>query len=212
MTKKTEEIEKQEVIEEVPASEAPDNIEVQEEEIQEEEPKMVPLAALEAERRKRQEAEERSRGFQQQEQQEQENEDREALVDLHTLKEMMAAERQINVEQSFLDNNPEALRAIKNKLEKILEIRPQLETYIKSSSNRYRTAYEIVNDYSHLVEDKKQYSKSNDAQRMVQNSKKPRSPVEIGKSPNPTTADLLKNVQGTKDWGEVREQMRRGQL
>ena len=51
----------------------------------------------------------------------------------------------------------------------------------------------------------------NDAQRMVQNSQKPRSPVEIGKSARPEGTEYLKSIQGKTEFREYREKVLRGE-
>ena len=49
-----------------------------------------------------------------------------------------------------------------------------------------------------------------DGQRIVQNSQKPRSPVEVGKSARPEGLEYLKSMQGKKEFREYRQKVLQG--
>lgn len=205
----------------VAASEQPG---IEPQETPQEEPKMVPLAALEAERRKRQEAEARrlesdarANAYQElarskNEPQEPE-EDPEALLTKGAFKEEKEQTKREIVEQIYQELNPAALDKINKYLKPILDKKPWLAASLDSAPNRYARANEIVDDYKHLVEDplRAKQSGSSDAKKIVDNANKPRSPVEIGKSARPTGAEYLKSIQGKKEFREYRDKVLRGE-
>lgn len=182
------------------------------------EQKMVPLTALEAERRKRQDAEAKAQVYQEflmkqesKQEQPQEQEDPNALVEKHVLKETTAASERRILETLYQDMNPKAVHEINTYLKPILEKKPWLAQSVDTAQNRYARAFEIVQDYKHLVEDKPQARQnSQDGQRIIQNSQKPRSPVEVGKSARPEGVEFLKSIQGKKEFREYREKVLRG--
>lgn len=185
----------------------PINDESQEE--SQEEPKMVPLAALEAERRKRQYAESKLMAKEEKEPEE----DLEALVEKKVLRQESALTKREILEQVYQDMNPEGVRQINKYLQPILERKPWLADSIDTATNRYARAHEIVSDYLHLVEEKPQRkpeAANFQAQKIVQNSQKPRSPVEIGKSQQPGGAEYLRSIQGKKEFREYRQKVLRG--
>lgn len=187
----------------------PEDIQTQEQD----QPRMVPLAALEAERRKRQESEARNKLYQEylskQKEEAGEKEDPHALVEKSTLKEESALTKREIREEVFKDMNPEAVTKINKYLNQILERKPWLADSIDSAPNRYARANEIVNDYLHLVETPTK-SKTADAQKIVQNFQKPGSPVAAGKSAQPSGVEYLKSIQGTKEFREYRQRIRQG--
>jgi hypothetical protein len=64
----------------------------------------------------------------------------------------------------------------------------------------------------HLVADKpKARSGGVDAQRIVENARKPGSPVEHGKSAQPTGSEYLKSIQGKPEFREYRQKVLRGE-
>jgi hypothetical protein len=214
----TEENEEQ-VIQEV-VSEPTDDTQEQQE------PTMVPLAALQAERKKRQEeAQERQKAqakadlyheylmrAQAEQQVPAEEEDPTALVEKQTLRETTQATKREILETLYQDMNPGAVQEINTYLKSILEKKPWLAASVDSAPNRYARAYEIVNDYKHLVESKpsQKVVKTNDAERIVANANKPRSPVEIGKSAQPGGMDYLRSIQGKKEFREYRQKLLNG--
>lgn len=189
--------------------------------------KMVPLAAVLATRKKLQEAESRLQkaeaekeyvlrmhAQQQSQPVEESDEDPKALIERKDLKESNAQTKREILETLYQDMNPEAVQKIDKYLKSILERKPWLASSIDTAQNRYARAYEIVQDYIHLVEEKpavKQPNSVTDVQRMVQNSQKPRSPVEVGKSARPQGVEYLKSIQGKKEFREYRQKLLRGE-
>ena len=185
-----------------------------------EEPKMVPLAALQAERRKRQEFETRTKVYEDllakknvPTEEPEEAVDPEALVTQASAREEKALTKREILEQVYQDMNPEAVQKINTYLKPILDKKPWLAATLETSVNRLSRANEIVDDYMHLVAEKpKSKSVVADAQRIVDNANKPRSPVEIGKSAQPSGTEYLKSVQGKKEFREYRQKMLRGEV
>lgn len=186
---------------------------------------MVPLKALQAERQKRQDLEAKAQLAEAKAQQYEQHfmqlqaskvaepeEDPSALVEKGALREMTEATKREIYETIFLDTQPEAVQKINKYLKSILEKKPWLASTIDNAPNRYARAHEIVNDYLHLVETPIGAVKSSvtDGQRIVQNASKPRSPVETGKSAQPTNMEYLKSIQGKKEFREYRQKMRQG--
>lgn len=109
--------------------------------------------------------------------------------------------------------NPQAVQKINTYLKPILDKKPWLAATLDNAVNRLARANEIVDDYMHLVEEKPKIKSQavSDAQRIVENSRKPGSPVEIGKSAQPTGTEYLKSIQGKKEFREYREKVLRGE-
>lgn len=199
----------------------PDQVEPQEG--AQEEAKMVPLAAMLATRKKSQEMEQRALKAEaqaqlyqeylmqakQEEQPAEEEEDPTAPVEKKELKQHAATTKRDILETLYQDMNPEAVQKINKYLKPILEKKPWLAASVQSAQNRYARANEIVNDYLHLVEEKPPVVRqaASDAKRIVQNAQKPGSPVATGKSAQPSGAEYLKSIQGTKEFREYRKQM-----
>lgn len=190
-----------------------------------EEQKMVPLAAMLATRKKLQEAEMRAskaeaaqQAYQdllksQKGQQEQvEEEDPQAIVEKRHLHEHTALTKREILETLYQDMHPKAVQEINTYLKPILEQKPWLAQSIDTAQNRYARAHEIVQDYIHLVEEKPKpkQSPAQDARRIVDNSQKPRSPVEVGKSARPEGLEYLKSIQGKKEFREYRQKVLQG--
>lgn len=187
----------------------------QEEQVQEEQ-KMVPLAALQAERRKRQDLETRARIYEEmmetKKQEPEEEEDPEALVTKGSYREEKALTKREILEQVYQDMNPEAVQKINTYLKPILDKKPWLASTVDNALNRLARANEIVDDYMHLVAEKpSRDTKSSDARRIVDNASKPRSPTEVGKSAQPSGTEYLKSIQGKKEFREYRAKMLRGE-
>lgn len=194
---------------------------------QEDGQKMVPLSAMLATRKKLQDAETRAQKAEAQSQVYQEylmrakeekqeaavEEDPNALVENQKLLETTASTKREILETLYQDMNPEAVQKINKYLKPILEKKPWLAASVDTAQNRYARAFEIVQDYIHLVEEKPQVSKSSnmDGQKIIQNSQKPRSPVEIGKSAQPGGTEYLKSIQGKKEFREYRQKVLRGE-
>lgn len=188
--------------------------------------KMVPLAAVLATRKKLQEAELRAQKAeaekeyvmrmhaQQSQPAAEPEEDPKALIERQDLRESTAQTKRDILETLYQDMNPEAVQKINKHLKSILEKKPWLASSIDTAPNRYARAYEIVQDYIHLVEEKPPAKQSNgitDGQRIIQNAHKPRSPVEVGKSAQPKGMEYLKSVQGKKEFREYRQKVLRGE-
>ena len=108
--------------------------------------------------------------------------------------------------------NPEAVQKINTFLKPILDKKPWLAASLDSAVNRLARANEIVDDYIHLVAEKPAArAVVNDAKRIVDNSQKPRSPVEAGKSAQPSGTEYLKSIQGKKEFREYRAKVLRGE-
>lgn len=195
-----------------------EHVEVDQQETIQEEPKMVPLAALQAERRKRQEYETRSKVYEDLlakknlSPEEDEDEDPEALVTKSSFREEKALTKREILEQVYQDMNPDAVQKINTYLKPILDKKPWLASTLENAVNRLARANEIVDDYMHLVAEKpKTKTAVSDAQRIVDNANKPRSPVEVGKSAQPSGTEYLKSIQGKKEFREYREKVLRGE-
>lgn len=187
--------------------------------------KMVPLAAMLATRKKWQEAEQRAAKaeaaqqiYQEQLQRAQdsfkeEEEDPRAIVEKQHLKESNALTKREILESVYQDMNPEAVQKINTYLKPILEKKPWLAESVDTAQNRYARAYEIVQDYLHLVEPKPvvKSTASQDGRKIVENAQKPRSPVEFGKSARPQGMEYLKSIQGKKEFREYRQKLLRGE-
>jgi len=193
-----------------------EQVEPQEEQAQEEQ-KMVPYAALKAERRKRQDLEARAKVYeelmakQQAPEPAQEEEDPEALLTKgNFLQEKALTKREI-LEQLFQEMNPKAVQKINTYLKPILDKKPWLAASLDTAVNRLARASEIVDDYMHLVEEKPASKQaSSEARRIVENAQKPRSPTEIGKSAQPSGTEYLKSIQGKAEFREYRKKMLSG--
>lgn len=184
-----------------------------------EEQKMVPLAALQAERRKRQELEARAKVYEElmnknpQQPEKDEDEDSEALLTKGSFREEKAITKREILEQVYQDMNPEAVQEINMYLKPILDKKPWLAASVDGALNRLARAKEIVDDYKHLLSDKpKSKASASDAARIVENSQKPRSPVEVGKSAQPSGTEYLKSIQGKKEFREYRQKLLRGEV
>lgn len=188
--------------------------------------KMVPLSAMIATRKKAQEAEERAlkaeaaaQAYQQYlnklstPEEKQEEEDPNALVERQHLAQSTANTKRDILETLYQDMNPEAVQKINKYLKPILEKKPWLAQSVDTAQNRYARAYEIVQDYLHLVEEKPVTRQSNnqDGRRIIENAQKPRSPVEVGKSARPEGVEYLKSIQGKKEFREYRQKVLRGE-
>ena len=196
----------------------PDN-EEQEEFIEQSTPepeqRQVPLQALEAERRKRQDLEAQVRAMQAS-QSEPDDEDEEEFITKAEMNARLKAatfgNRREILEESFCDSNPKAVELINQHLKEIINRKPWLAQTIESAPNRYARAYEIVQDYmpkDQAVSDRLKQSKD-DARRIVDNSKKPLSPVTVAKASQASNADYLRSIQGTSEFREYRKKMMSG--
>ncbi len=206
--------------------EIPDSEEQQEVElaIPEDKPsKMVPLEALEAERRKRQDLEAHNRAMQDMmlqkrapEPVEEDDEDDEEFITKAELKRRIkdatfGNKREV-LEESFCTSNPQAIELITTHLENIIKRKPWLAQTIESAPNRYARAYEIVQDY--MPREIKETTSAGrfstpqaDAKRIVENAQKPGSPATIAKVSNSSNADYLRSIAGKPEFREYRRKM-----
>jgi hypothetical protein len=180
---------------------------------QETQEKMVPLAALEAERRKRQELEAQNRAYQdfllkQKEAQEQKPQDDDEWVSRREVKQEKQLTKQEILEEVFRDSNPEKIQEINTYLEQIVERKPWLAETIAKAPNRYARAYEIVQDYKHLLVQQKQNAA--EAKKIVENAKKPGSPIAVGKTGTQSQSDFLLSIRGTPDFKKYRQEVMQG--
>jgi len=192
---------------------------------QEDGQKMVPLAAMLATRKKLQEAETRALKAEAAQQayqeyvnnmkpaEKEEEEDPNAIVERKDLHANTAHTKRDILETLYQDMNPEAVQKINKYLKPILEKKPWLAQSVDTAQNRYARAYEIVQDYIHLVEEKPltRQSSNQDGKRIIENSQKPRSPTEVGKSARPEGTEYLKSIQGKKEFREYRQKVLRGE-
>lgn len=193
---------------------------------QQEEQKMVPLAAMLATRKKAQDAEERAQKAEAtaeayreylmrnkpEEKEAQVEEDPTALVERKHLQESTALTKREILETLYQDMNPKAVQEINRYLKPILEKKPWLASSVDSAQNRYARAYEIVQDYIHLVEERPagRLTVNSDGKRIIQNSQKPGSPADVGKSAKPQGVEYLKSIQGKKEFREYRQNLLQG--
>ena len=180
-----------------------------------EEPTMVPLAALQAERRKRQDLEARAKVYEEimnkKPSQPEPEEDPEALLTKGNFQEEKALTKREILEQVYQDMNPSAVQDINQYLKLILDKKPWLAASVDSATNRLSRAKEIVDDYKHLVVEKPvTRSASNDAARIVANANKPGNPMTVGKSAQPSGTEYLKSIQGKKEFREYRQKLLSG--
>ena len=189
--------------------------------------KTVPLSAMIATRKKAQEADTRAQTaeakaqmleafinkMQATKQEDEEKEDPRAIVERKDLHENTAHTKRDILETLYQDMNPEAVQKINKYLKPILDKKPWLAQSVDTAQNRYARAYEIVQDYLHLVEEQplKRQSNNTDGQRIVNNSQKPRSPTEVGKSARPEGIEYLKSIQGKQEFRDYRQKVLRGE-
>ena len=191
-------------------------------EVQAEEQKTVPLSAMMAEKKRRQEetrlryeAEARNKVLEEmmaQKSDQSEPEDPEALMTKGSFQQEKALTRREILEQVYQDMNPEAVQKINMYLKPILDKKPWLAASVDSATNRLARANEIVEDYMHLLQEKpKAKTSTSDASRIVANAQKPGSPVQVGKSAQPTGTEYLKSIQGKKEFREYRQKVLNGE-
>lgn len=186
----------------------------QEEHVQQEappeEPKQVPLKALEEERRKRQDEARRAKEAEErywrlQEQLEAAKKSQEPEEDEYTremkqyVQSVVAQNTRTALEKQYLAQNPQCYDAIQNKLPSILEKKPWLAAGIQNAENRYQAAMEIINDFS--PKDESQARK-----RLEENAKKPGNPAQSGKNSNLNHLEALKGMS-RKEFSEYRAKL-----
>ncbi len=218
----TEEVKEQEQDQEAAVSEQPIG---DSQEDQQDGQKMVPLSAMLATRKKLQDessradkAEAKAQAYQEYLEslkagdKKEEDEDPNAIIERKDLAVHSAHQKREILETLYQDMNPEAVQKINKYLKPILEKKPWLAQSVDTAQNRYARAYEIVQDYIHLVEAPERKQSSNqDGKRIIENAQKPRSPTEVGKSARPEGTEYLKSIQGKKEFREYRQKVLRGE-
>jgi len=206
---------------EVPVSEEPEVVEQESEEVAQnevqEQPRTVPLEALEAERRKRQELEMQVRAMQASKPQEEEEEDDEEFITKaelkRRLKEATFGNKREVLEESYCLSNPKAVELINKHLEGIIKSKPWLAQSIESAPNRYARAYEIVEAFGpkeEVASAKKFRDPQAEAKKIVENSQKPGNPSTIAKPANQSNADYLRSIGGKPEFREYRKKLLAG--
>lgn len=172
--------------------------------------RMVPLKALEEERRKRQELEYQAQWMQQQLQnsqnvmqtaQAQPESDDEDEYGRELMQRMEHRFRQ-KQEQKFLQKNPECLDRIQKELAPILQKKPWLAAAINAAENRYEAAMEVINDYAPKRE-------NDTTKRMVDNAEKPRSPAQGAVKGGSVSRLEMMSKMSPGEFGQWRDQLRK---
>lgn len=183
--------------------------------------KMVPLEALEAERRKRQDLEAHNRAMQDMMLQkrspepiENDEDDEEFITKAEMkrrIKDATFGNKREVLEESFCTSNPQAVEMITAHLENIIKRKPWLAQTIDSAPNRYARAYEIVQDYMPKEKEVTPASRFStpqaDAKKIVENAQKPGSPATIAKGSNNSNADYLRSIAGKPEFREYRRKV-----
>lgn len=196
-----------------------ENAEVQEQaQPEEKQERQVPLAALEAERRKRQEAEAEKRVYEQhltqlsQQQQTPQEDDSDDWVTKKEYRQNVAQEmsqfKKETLEEAFVQANPQAYKEVNDYLPELIKQKPWVKDVVENAPNRWQRAHELVNDLYHKPEPIK---KSQDAKRIVENAQKPGSPTNVGKSATLNKVEYMRSIRGTADWDQYRAKLRRGE-
>ncbi len=205
----------------VPDSEEPEIVD-QEETVQETQPRVVPLEALEAERRKRQDLEAQNRALQDMMVKSKapepidDDDDDEEFMTRAEFKNSLAKAKFENkrevLESAYCDAKPEAVEQINKHLEGIIKRKPWLAESIEKAPNRYARAYEIVQDFMPKEEAPvSKFSKpQTEAKKIVENSQKPGNPATISKSGNMSNAEYLRSIAGKPEFKEYRKKMLSG--
>ena len=125
-----------------------------EESIEQSREEMVPVSAIQKERRKRQEAEQERNWYREQmmqqksaQPQEPDYSQEETITRAELAKSKKEVVRQVQ-EESWIRANPEKVSEINEKLETFLKQRPNLAAAIESASNRYEEAWELMDKLS----------------------------------------------------------------
>jgi len=198
------------------AQEVQPEVEVQEEQQREQE-RQVPLSALEAERRKRQEVEAQARLYEQylaqQQQPQTQEEDGDDLVTKKEYRQTVEqdlnkAKREI-LEEAFVQGNPSAYQQVNDYLPELIKQKPWVKDVVENAPNRGQRAWELINDV-YMPQQQAKQQKSQEAQRSVENTQKPGSPMIAGKSHVGSKVEYLRSIRGTPDWDEYRSKLRKG--
>lgn len=115
---------------------------------QQEEATMVPLHAVQKERRKRQEAEQELRLYREQQQKAAEDESRYESATKEDLGKAKSSLKREIQEENWARQNPDRFRKINEDLPEFLKLRPNLASAIEASTNRYEEAWTLMNALS----------------------------------------------------------------
>lgn len=224
--------EEQEVVESETVSESVDydtdqnqEAEVTEDQQESLDQEMVPVSALQAQRRRRQEAEQKNKMYEDyisrlegKGEEPAQEEDPDDLVSLGQFRQEQNQTKRELREDLWADSNPDKVAQIETYWEELIKQRPLLHGVAKDSPNRLAAAYQLIQDYNHLLGisptkvGKKPAEIDMNARKLQQNTQKPGSPVGMAKTANMSRVEFLKSVQGTPQFREVREKMRRGEI
>ena len=180
--------------------------------------RVVPLEALEAERRKRQDLEAQNRALQElmvkskPTKDDVVDEDEEDFITVaemkKRLKDVTFTQKREILEEAFVDSKPEAIELIDKHLDDILKRKPWLAQTIDSAPNRYARAYEIVQDYMPKTASASRFlTPQAEAKRLVENAQKPGNPATISKASQSSNLDYLKSIQGKPEFRDYRRKM-----
>lgn len=172
------------------------------------EKKMVPLEALEAERRKRQDAEYKAQwerqqmeaALQQQKQQPEEDEDEYTQQLKKYVDNGIATATKNTIESVYVQEHPDVIERVQAELEPILQRKPWLTSVIQQAPNRWARAMEIIEDYAPKKEEPTQSKR-------VENANKPGHPAQMAKTRNLSKLESL-NKMNRKEFSEYRASLR----
>jgi len=195
-----------------PVSEVEQSVETQQE------AKMVPLAALEAERHKRQEESQRRAELEQKnrlyeeyvqtlKQAKHEEEPEEDLGEFLTrgqFKQLQQQSKRELLEHAYCQAHPQIAKQVTQALPELIKQKPWVASVIENSPNRFAMAAELLGD---LMPKKStpDYSK-----KLEENSKKPGSPAADGKSAQLSKSDYLRSIAGKPEFREYRKKLLQG--
>lgn len=170
-------------------------------EVQQEAEKSVPLAALEAERKRRQEAEQQAYYIQQQiamqqaqsSQASQEDEDDYTKSLKNWTQAQIREQTQKNLEEQYVRQNPEILERLQNELPDLYRRRPELKAAVMNSQNRVLAAVQFLDDYA-----PKRSDTSMTRQKIEENQMKPKSPHGTGKSAKLSKGDMIAKMSSAE--------------
>lgn len=204
----------EEAVAEAPDQETSEPQEMQLEESQQE-PRMVPLEAMEAERRKRQDQEAEARYLRQrieqyeaqraapQQTQEEEYDDPYTRDLIKTMESRVERRLRAQQEEATKRSVPNLEERLENELKPLLQRKPWLAQSIANAPNRYERALEILDDYAPRAAPQREAV----MQRMEENRNKPGSPNVGPKSSNLGQLESLKRMN-RREFSQWRAEMR----
>jgi hypothetical protein len=179
----------------------------QAEAVQEKAPEMVPVTALQAERRERQQLQEQKKILEDhvallrsnQGSNPQEKNEAQGLADDDVLtygdvKGLLGDIRQRTEEQRMRDKYQDYEETVTKYLPKVIEENPALRSTLLNDENRYYLAYKLAKTSDAYREDNKVVKRSADAQRIVENSQKAGSLSSVGSTAPQSQVSSYKNM------------------